>query len=109
MMAETRAKQLRDHSGFPDAGVYNPDSIGGTSVVYVLHDAKNPEKYGNLPSNPRIPASFTIWKNWFKPIGLIASMMAFAGVILHYVTEGPRRTQPQPPVKEIDGNAKKED
>jgi hypothetical protein len=35
-------------------------------------------------------------------------MMAFAGVILHYVTEGPRRAQPQPPVKEIDGDARKE-
>ena len=90
-------------------GAYDPQTIGGTSVVYVLHDAKNPEKYGALPKNPRIPASFTIWKNWFKPIGLVASMMAFAGVILHYVTEGPRRTQPQPPVKEVDhGGPRKE-
>ena len=44
-----------------------PQTIGGTSVVYVLHDATNPEKYGGLPSNPRIPISFTLWKNWFKP------------------------------------------
>ena len=102
-LAGTRVKQLQDHAGFKDAGVYDPQSIGGTSVVYVLHDIKNPEKYGNLPSNPVIPASFTLWKNWFKPIGLVAAVSAFAGVILHYVTEGPRRTQPQPPIKEIDG------
>ena len=109
VLANARSKQLQEHSGFMDAGVYDPQSIGGTSVVYVLHDAKNPEKYGGLPKNPRIPLSFTIWKNWFKPLGLVASMMAFAGVILHYVTEGPRRVQPQPSVKEIDGGeARKE-
>jgi formate dehydrogenase iron-sulfur subunit len=98
-LAGKRVKQLQDHAGFKDAGVYDPQSIGGTSVVYVLHDIKNPEKYGGLPSNPIIPASFTIWKNWFKPLGLIAAVSAFAGVILHYVTAGPLRTQPQPPVK----------
>jgi hypothetical protein len=103
MLANTRVKQLQEHSGFKDAGVYDPQSIGGTSVVYVLHDATNPEKYGALPKNPRIPLSYTIWKNWFKPLGLIASVSAFAGVILHYVTAGPRRVQPQPPIKEIDG------
>src|SRR6201997_2576337 len=101
VLANNRAKQLQEHSGFKNAGVYDPQTIGGTSVVYVLHDASNPEKYGGLPKNPRIPLAFTIWKNWFKPFGLIASMAAFAGVILHYVTEGPRRVQPQPPVKEI--------
>jgi formate dehydrogenase iron-sulfur subunit len=103
MLAETRAKQLRDHSGFADAGVYDPETIGGTSVIYVLHDAKKTEKYGNLPSNPRIPVSFTVWKDWFKPIGLVASMMGFVGVVMHYVTQGPRRVQPQPPVKYEDG------
>lgn len=107
MLAETRAVQLRDHSGFKDAGVYDPDTIGGTSVIYVLHDAKNPEKYGNLPSNPRIPLSFTVWKDWFKPVGLVASMMGLVGVVLHYVTQGPRRVQPQPPVKFEDGGAEK--
>lgn len=108
-LANTRVTQLQQHAGLKDAGVYDPQTIGGTSVVYILHDAANPEKYGELPKNPRIPLSFTLWKNWFKPIGLIASMMAFAGVILHYVTEGPRRVQPQPPVREVDGGeARKE-
>ena len=109
MLANKRVTQLQEHAGFKDAGVYDPQTIGGTSVVYVLHDAKQPEKYGNLPSNPRIPASFKLWKNWFKPLGLLGSMSVLAGVILHYVTEGPRRTQPQPPVKEVDGGeARKE-
>jgi len=109
MLANTRVKQLQEHSGFKDAGVYDPQTIGGTSVVYVLHDAKQPEKYGNLPANPRIPVSFTLWKNWFKPLGLFGSVAVLAGVILHYVTEGPRRTQPQPPIKEVyGGEARKE-
>ena len=108
-LANTRVTQLQQHAGLKDAGVYDPQTIGGTSVVYILHDATNLEKYGELPKNPRIPLSFTLWKNWFKPIGLIASMMAFAGVILHYVTEGPRRVQPQPPLREVDGGeARKE-
>ena len=106
-LANRRVLQLQQHAGFKDAGVYDPSTIGGTSVVYVLHDANNPEKYGGLPKNPRIPWSFTLWKNWFKPIGLIASMMTFAGVILHYVTAGPLRVQPQPPVKDIDGGEAK--
>jgi formate dehydrogenase beta subunit len=108
-LADKRVTQLQQHAGLKDAGIYDPQTIGGTSVVYILHDATNPEKYGGLPKNPKIPLAFTIWKSWFKPLGLIASMMTFAGVILHYVTEGPRRVQPQPPVKEIDGGeARKE-
>ena len=103
LLANKRAQQLQEHAGFRDAGVYDPPTIGGTSVVYVLHDAKHPEKYGALPREPRIPLSFTLWKNWFKPLGLLGSISVLAGVILHYVTEGPRRTQPQPPVKEVDG------
>jgi formate dehydrogenase beta subunit len=34
-LAEKRATQLRDVSGFKDAGVYDPDTIGGTHVIYV--------------------------------------------------------------------------
>ena len=29
-------------------------------------------------------------------------MMGLVGVVLHYVTEGPRRVQPQPPVRMVD-------
>ena len=82
--------------------VYDPDTIGGTHVIYVLHDITKPEKYGNLPAKPRIPLSFTIWKNVFKPIGLFGAMLGFVGVVMHYVFEGPRREQPTPPIKQID-------
>jgi len=110
MLAENRVKQLQEHSGFPDAGVYDPPSVGGTHVVYVLHDAKHPEKYGGLPAKPIIPPSFTIWKSAFKPLGLGISMLAFLGVVFHYVFEGPKRPQPSPPVKRVEPpSAKGED
>ena len=47
--------------------------------------------YGNLPAKPRIPLSFTVWKDIFKPIGLFGAMLGFVGVVMHYVFEGPRR------------------
>ena len=46
--AEKRAKQLRTDYNFPNAGVYDPAGVGGTGVVYVLHDATKPELYGGL-------------------------------------------------------------
>jgi hypothetical protein len=100
-LAEQRAKQLRDVSGFKEAGVYDPDTIGGTHVIYVLHDINKPEKYGDLPAHPRIPLAFTVWKDRFKPIGLIGAVLGFVGVVMHYVFEGPRRAQPTPPVEQI--------
>src|SRR5437899_10814344 len=44
-----------EHYGFDKAGVYDPAGVGGTGVIYVLHDMTNPEAYGGLPKNPRIP------------------------------------------------------
>src|ERR1700747_717852 len=56
-LAEKRAKQLRDHYDFPSAGVYDPPGVGGTGVIYVLHDIKQPEIYGGLPKDPHVPMS----------------------------------------------------
>src|ERR1700674_4513702 len=73
-LAEARARQLREHSGFPSAGVYDPPSVGGTHVIYVLHDITKPELYGGLPSNPQIPVTYTAWKRFAKPIGLLMTL-----------------------------------
>ena len=94
-LANARAGQLREHSGFADAGVYDPASIGGTHVIYVLHDATRPELYGGLPSNPQIPIAYTIWKRVAKPIGLAMALLAAPLAFFHYVMEGPK--EPQPP------------
>jgi formate dehydrogenase beta subunit len=103
-LAETRAKQLRDVSGFENAGVYDPDTVGGTHVIYVLHDATNPEAYGGLPKNPRIPIVYTLWKFALKPLGLFTVFAGVLGMFFNYVAFGPRRTVPQPPRKDENGN-----
>jgi len=72
----------------------------GTHVIYVLHDATDPERYGGLPKNPQIPWSYTVWKWLFKPVLGTFALFGFVGVLLHYVTAGPRVEQPEPPKKE---------
>jgi formate dehydrogenase iron-sulfur subunit len=103
-LAEKRATQLREVSGFENAGVYDPESVGGTHVIYVLHDASNPEAYGGLPKNPRIPIVYTLWKYVLKPISLFTVFAGAVGIFFQYVSFGPRRTLPQPPRKDDHGN-----
>ncbi len=92
-LAETRApsKQLREHSGYAKAGVYDPPGVGGTSVIYVLHDATNPEAYGGLPKNPRVPLSVKLWKGPLKWLGNLAIIGGLIGVSLHYLRFGPKQ------------------
>ena len=94
-LAETRAKQLREQSGFKDAGVYDPPGVGGTHVIYVLHDASNPEAYGGLPRDPRIPWSVKLWKGPLKWIGNLAMVGGLVGLALHYTRFGPKRIDPE--------------
>jgi formate dehydrogenase iron-sulfur subunit len=110
-IAGLRAKQLREVSGFADAGVYDPQSIGGTHVIYVLHDIKRPDRYG-LPANPIIPPSYTYWKWLAKPIGLWMGVLGIVAVFFHRVAYGPKLPQPAPPAvatgprEEIDAGRK---
>jgi formate dehydrogenase beta subunit len=87
--AEKRAKQLQGN-GFADAGVYDPAGVGGTHVIYVLHDAKNPEKYAGLPANPTIPIMVKFWKHPLKWLGNIGMIFGIAGVLTHYLRVGPK-------------------
>jgi formate dehydrogenase iron-sulfur subunit len=98
MLAETRATQLREHTQHKNAGVYDPPSIGGTHVVYVLHDIRNPEAYGGLPSNPKIPVLVRLWKGPLKWLGDAALFGGVLGVVLHYLRYGPKE---QHPVEEV--------
>jgi formate dehydrogenase beta subunit len=92
-LAQTRADQLREVSGFADAGVYDPAGVGGTHVIYVLHDAKNPELYGGLPRNPTIPWSVRLWKGPLKWLGNVAMVAGLAGLALHYMRFGPKKEE----------------
>jgi formate dehydrogenase iron-sulfur subunit len=89
-LAGRRAKQLRDHSGFANAGVYDPAGVGGTGVIYVLHDATNPELYGGLPSNPRVPWTVKLWKHPLKWLGNLAMIGGAVGLFTHYLRYGPK-------------------
>ena len=90
VLAETRAKQLRNEYGFANAGVYDPPGVGGTGVVYVLHDIKHPEIYGGLPSDPRVPWSVNLWKTPLKWLGNVAMIGGLVGLFVHYLRYGPK-------------------
>jgi formate dehydrogenase beta subunit len=90
-LAETRAAQLREHTSHTSAGVYDPQGVGGASVIYVLHDITNPEAYGGLPKNPRVPLSVRLWKGPLKWLGNLAMIGGLVGVTLHYLRFGPKQ------------------
>jgi formate dehydrogenase iron-sulfur subunit len=86
--AEDRIVDLKDR-GFQNAGLYNPDKVGGTHVMYVLHHADRPGLYHGLPADPRISPLVSLWKGIAKPIGLaIMGIAALAG-FFHYTRVGP--------------------
>jgi len=89
-LGEARALQLREQSGFPNAGVYDPAGVGGTHVIYVLHDATNPEAYGGLPADPRVPWTVRLWKTPLKWIGNLAMLGGLLGLGVHYLRYGPK-------------------
>jgi formate dehydrogenase iron-sulfur subunit len=89
-LAEARAAQLREHTTHKDAGVYDPEGVGGTHVIYVLHDAKHPERYGGLPADPRVPIFVRLWKGPLKWLGGLSMIGGVLGVFFHYVRYGPK-------------------
>lgn len=93
--AEKRVAQLREHDGFEHAGVYDPSGVGGTGVIYVLHDIENPERYGGLPKDPRVPASVRFWKGPWKWLSNFALLGALFGFVAHYFWFGPKRDEPR--------------
>jgi formate dehydrogenase iron-sulfur subunit len=100
-LANARVAQLRSHDAqgefvMPNAGVYDPQSVGGTHVIYVLHDITRPERYGGLPANPVIPPSYTVWKWLAKPAGLAMAFLGVFAVLFHRIAVGPKLPQPEP-------------
>jgi len=94
-IAEARARQLKEHFGFDKAGVYDPKGVGGTGVIYVLHDVTNPEAYGGLPKDPQVPLMVRLWKGPAKWIGNLAMAGGILGVALHYLRFGPKVVREQ--------------
>ncbi len=99
-LAGQRAKQLKEHFGYANAGVYDPPGVGGTGVIYVLHDATKPELYGGLPANPSVPLVVKLWKHPLKWLGNLAIAGGLIGLFIHYLRFGPKAREDEdiPPV-----------
>jgi formate dehydrogenase iron-sulfur subunit len=95
---EKRAGELKER-GYKNAGLYNPQGVGGTHVMYVMKHADKPELEG-LPKNPEVSPMVSFWKGMAKPIATAMMGLAVFGGFIHYVTVGP---------KEVEEDKEKED
>ncbi|WP_306665701.1 4Fe-4S dicluster domain-containing protein, partial [Pantoea sp. GbtcB22] len=50
-LAGERVAELNTR-GYANAGLYDPEGVGGSHVMYVLHHANKPQLYHGLPDNP---------------------------------------------------------
>ena len=101
--AETRVADLKER-GYKQAGLYDPQGVGGTHVMYVLHHADNPNLYAGLPENPSISPLVALWKGVAKPLATLALAGVALGSLFHYVTKGPNEVS-----KEIEDEIERED
>ncbi|EYU13946.1 formate dehydrogenase N subunit beta transmembrane domain-containing protein [Photorhabdus aegyptia] len=93
-LASERVTELKGR-GYQNAGLYDPQGVGGTHVMYVLHHADKPQLYHGLPDNPTISSAVTFWKGIWKPLAAVGFAATFAASIFHYVGIGPNRTNEQ--------------
>ena len=89
-VAQERVDKLKKR-GYANAGIYNPQGVGGTHVMYVLHHADQPELYHKLPKAPQIDTSINLWKGALKPLSAAGFIATFAGLIYHYIGIGPNK------------------
>jgi formate dehydrogenase iron-sulfur subunit len=105
-MTDYAAKRVVDlkSRGYDKAGLYDPQGVGGTHVMYVLHHADRPELYKGLPSNPSISPLVSLWKGFAKPLATVAMAAVAMGSLFHYVMKGPNEVS-----KELEDELEKED
>ncbi len=82
-----RAGELKER-GFQNAGLYNPQGVGGTHVMYVLKHADKPG-LEDLPDNPTISPMVGLWKGIAKPLALAGMIGAVVVGFFHYMKVGP--------------------
>jgi formate dehydrogenase iron-sulfur subunit len=87
-----RVSELQER-GFANAGLYDPQGVGGTHVMYVLPHADNPEAYSGLPKDPTIAASVGAWKGPMKPVGLALLGLTALGAFIHYLKYGRKEVE----------------
>lgn len=97
--AAGRVKEMKSR-GVENAGIYDPQGVGGTHVMYVLQHADQPQLYHGLPKDPHISGVVQGWKGWFKPLAAMGFVTALAGAAAHYISTGPNEVDeddtPQP-------------
>ena len=105
-MKDYAAKRIGDlkERGFDKAGLYDPEGVGGTHVMYVLHHADQPGLYAGLPENPSVSPLVSLWKGFSKPLATLALAGVALGSLFHYVTKGPNEVS-----KEIEDEIERED
>jgi formate dehydrogenase iron-sulfur subunit len=81
-LAAERIVDLKSR-GFENAGLYDPEGVGGTHVMYVLHHADKPTLYSDLPDKPRISPVIEAWKGVTKTAGLAAVGLAAVAAVAH--------------------------
>jgi len=87
-IAATRVADLKSR-GFAQAGLYDPQGVGGTHVMYVLHHADKPNLYSGLPENPSISPAVSLWKGITKPLAMLGLGALALGSLFHYISTGP--------------------
>ncbi|MGC2696021.1 MAG: formate dehydrogenase subunit beta [Candidatus Angelobacter sp.] len=97
-LAGKRVDQLHSQTSYKNAGVYDPDGVGGTHVIYVLHDKDKPEQY-ELPADPTVPFFVKIWKGPLKWLGGLGMAAGVLGVFMHYIRFGPKEVDKQEEAK----------
>ncbi len=90
--AAGRVADLKER-GFDQAGLYDPDGVGGTHVMYVLHHADQPSLYNDLPNEPTISPLVGLWKGVTKPLALLGMGAAVLAGFFHYTRVGPIRVE----------------
>ncbi len=95
-LGNVRVSQLKA-SGFAHAALYDPQGVGGTSVVTVLAHGDHPEWYGGLPVNPHVPWGVKIWKRILRPLGLVGILGAIVGAFGHHLWRGSKEPPAEAP------------
>ncbi|HUL47944.1 MAG TPA: formate dehydrogenase subunit beta [Steroidobacteraceae bacterium] len=74
--------------GFEQAGLYDPQGVGGTHVMYVLHHADQPQLYAGLAPDPHISLLVRAWKGKAKPLALAVMALTALTAFFHLVRVG---------------------
>lgn len=94
-IANTRVNELQER-GYEDAGVYDPEGVGGAHVLYVLPHGDRVEDYG-LPRDPTLSLAVVLWKQPLKWLGGIMMMGGVLAAFTHYLRYGRKGLQEEEP------------